>query len=251
MRVLLVFLMLVVGSSGCGGGGSDAALNVYAASSLRDLLEVAAVDFERATGTPLRVSTGGSGLVAEQLLAGAPADVFLSAGRLEVERLEDAGLVRSEDVRSLFSNQLVVIAPRGARLEFEVRDLAAAARVSMAHPEAVPAGRYARAWLGSIGLWEAVEPHVVRGSNVRAALAAVASGGAAFGIVYASDVVHFDSVEVVYRVPLGEGPRIEYPGAVLAAAAHPALAKRFLDELADPAGPWAETAAALGFQLEP
>jgi len=116
---------------------------------------------------------------------------------------------------------------------------------------AVPAGRYARAWLESIGLWELVEPHVVRGSNVRAALAAVASGGAAFGIVYASDAARFDSVEVVFRVPIGAGPRIEYPGAPLIAAAHPALARRFLDELANPVGPWSKTATELGFRLEP
>src|SRR5207237_1195665 len=63
----------------------------------------------------------------------------------------------------------------------------AAGPVAMADPAAVPAGRYGQAALERMGAWDAVAPHVVRAENVRAALALVERGAAAFGIVYATD----------------------------------------------------------------
>lgn len=243
LAVLLGGLLSCSGALGRRADADASGLRVFAAASLRDLLE----DTQGADELPLRISTGGSGLIAEQLLAGAQADVFISAGEAEVERLVEAGLARREDVRLLFRNRLVVIAPAGAPKSFEPADLASAGRVSLAHPKAVPAGRYARRWLEEEGLWEAVAPRVVQGLDVRAALAAVASGGADYGIVYASDAARFDSVEVVYRVPDGEGPRIVYPGVVLAASHHPEAARSYLRELADPAGRWATAVRKEGF----
>jgi len=224
-------------------------LDVYAAASLRDLVEAAATTFEAETGTRLRVSTGGSNLVANQLLAGARADVFLPASPVEIARLVDAGRVDERDVRALFTNRLVVIAPAGRGGAFEPASLARATRVALAHPGAVPAGRYAKEWLVARGLWDAVEPNVVRCLDVRAALAAVASGGAEFGIVYASDAAHATAVEVVYAVPASEGPRIVYPGAVLKDARHPKLARLLLERLAEPRGAWATAVADAGFEL--
>jgi len=240
MRAWLFLLLLLWVPASCAEAEPTDTLRVFAAASLRDLLD--ATD-----AGSLRISTGGSGLVAEQLLAGAKADIFISAGELEVERLIEAGLVQREDVRTLFRNRLVVIARKGHGAAFEPADLTRAKRVSLAHPEAVPAGRYARAWLKSSGLWAAVEPHVVQGLDVRAALAAVVSGGAEFGIVYASDAAQFDAVEAVYAVPESEEPRIVYPGAVLVASEHPVRAAAYLDKLADPNGPWAGAVRDLGF----
>jgi molybdate transport system substrate-binding protein len=254
MRLLLSLLcagLTVGGGLTACGGVETPALNVYAAASLRDVLAATGADFFAETGVRVRISTGGSGLVAEQLLAGAPGDVFISAGELEVTRLVEAGRIDAADVRTLFSNQLVVIAPVDAPGTFEPADLVRAPRVSLAHPEAVPAGRYARAWLESQGLWSSVEPHVVRGLDARAALAAVASGGADLGIVYASDAARFDSIQVVYRIPVGAGPHIIYPGATLVDAPHAELGRRFLDQLGDRRGPWAAIATDLGFVLEP
>lgn len=230
MRVGLLFLVLL---AACTRASEPETLRVFAAASLRDLLEARVPAFVAATGVTPRISTGGSNLVAAQLLAGAEADVFVSAGELEMLRLVEAGLVDAEAVRALFSNRLVVIAPAGHTGPFALEQLGRAKRVALAHPEAVPAGRYAKAWLDSRGLWETVEPHVVRGLDVRAALAAVASGGAEYGIVYASDAGRSTAVEVVYEVPAGEGPKILYPGAPLRASNQPALAAVFLELLGD------------------
>ncbi|MGD2115063.1 MAG: molybdate ABC transporter substrate-binding protein, partial [Acidobacteriota bacterium] len=112
------------------------------------------------------------------------------------------------------SNSLVVVVPEGADAEIRgPRDLLAFDRIALPDPEAVPAGVYARRWLEAEGLWTELEPRVVPALDVRANLAAVASGGLPAGVVYATDAAVSDRVEVVYRVPgppAGSGPEIVY-----------------------------------------
>ena len=253
----MVLWSSVPGLAACGGGAEG--LTVFGAASLRDVLaaEVAA-DPERA----VRVSTGGSNLLVEQLLAGADADVVVTASADELERLVAAGLLDPSDVRSLFTNQLVVIAPlenEGAAAFDGTGDLAAffdpeGGRIALAHPVAVPAGRYARLWLEARGDWGALESRVLQALDVRAALAAVESGGAAFGVVYATDARTSDAVRIVHVVE--DGPRVEYVGGVLAGSDASAMARSFLGELdahgADRAASAATTArlAAAGFGVE-
>ncbi|WP_252406267.1 molybdate ABC transporter substrate-binding protein, partial [Escherichia coli] len=69
--------------------------------------------------------------------------------------------------------------------------------LALADPDAVPAGRYARASLEALGAWDAVNARVVRSESVRAALAFVERGAAPFGIVYATDARASARVEVV------------------------------------------------------
>ena len=87
--------------------------------------------------------------------------------------------------------------------------------ISLANPEAVPAGRYAKAWLEKAGIWDNLKDRVLPGLDVRAALAAVESGGAEAGVVYRTDAALSKKVRVVYEVPEGDGPRISYPVAAL------------------------------------
>ena len=69
---------------------------------------------------------------------------------------------------------------------------------------------------------------MVPAENVRAALAAVASGNADAGIVYKTDAAISKKVKVVYEVPVAEGPKISYPMALIKDSAQPDAAKKFL-----------------------
>jgi molybdate transport system substrate-binding protein len=107
-----------------------------------------------------------------------------------------------------------------------VRSLAALGdgRLALADPGAVPAGKYAKAALESLGQWQAVEVRVVPAENVRAALALVERGEAALGIVYTTDALASDGVEVLETFPESSHPPIRYPAAVLAGSRHPEAA---------------------------
>jgi len=192
---------------------------VYAATSLTDALRDVGRRFEAQTGHVVVFSFGASSDLARQIQAGAPADVFLSADKVQMDGLETAGLVRSADRVDLLSNILVAVVPLSSSVRIRrPEDLETAKHLALADPQAVPAGVYARTWLESIGLWEKVRAHVVPTLNVRAALAAVESGNADAGIVYRTDAATSQKVRVAFAVPREQGPAIVYPLAALVAS---------------------------------
>lgn len=211
-------------------------LRIDAAASLREVVQELAELYASRTGGPLPlVNLAGSGELARQIEAARKTDVFLSAGALEMDRLAERGLLATETRRNLCSNALVVVA-RDPHSDFQVAQLARAGRLSVAHAELVPAGRYATAWLRNTGLYAALESKLTPAMNVRAALAAVQSGACEFGIVYASDAAVASDLHVVLRIPGNESPPIDYPGAVLIDASNPADASAFLELCASAEG---------------
>jgi molybdate transport system substrate-binding protein len=207
-------------------------VSVFAAASLTEALKEVADGFEKSTGHKVVFNLGGSNDLARQIEAGAPADVFFSADKAQMDGLEKAGLVRAQDRVDVLSNVLVVIVPASstARL-FGPDDLPRVKRLALADPQAVPAGVYARTWLESAGLWNKLKDKVVPTLNVRAALSAVESEGADAGIVYRTDAALSKRVKVPFEVPKEQGPAIVYPLAPLAASKRAATAELVRDLL--------------------
>jgi molybdate transport system substrate-binding protein len=86
----------------------------------------------------------------------------------------------------------------------------------MADPDAVPAGKYGKAALEHLKIWDEVAGNIAATDNVRAALALVESGEAPLGIVYATDAAASGKVRVVATFPAGSHPPIRYSVAILA-----------------------------------
>jgi molybdate transport system substrate-binding protein len=219
---------------------------VFAAASLSEVLTDLGHAYEASGGGKVSFNFAGSNDLARQIEAGAPAAVFLSANRAQVERLEKSGKVKHEDTFPLLGNILVVIAPTAPTAPTApiisrespaapltgARGLLGFERLSLADPAAVPAGVYAKAWLEKEGVWAQLAPKVVPALDVRAALAAVAAGNLPVGIVYATDAASSDKVKVIYRVPAQATPDLRYYAAPLAPASPAATA--FLSFLKSP-----------------
>lgn len=239
LRALLVPLAFACCACAPEGPAREHVL-VLAAASLRDAGEELFGLHERAAGVEVEVEYAGSNLLSHQLLAGARADVFLSAGPGPMDRVEAAGLLAAGTRVDWLSNQLVVVhageqaGPLRASQPLEEVFAERLGRIALANPEAVPAGVYARAWLESLGLWASLEARIVPARDVRAALALVESGGAGAGVVYATDLAATTRARIVHRVPPGAGPRIVYPAALLAEAPSPQAARDLLGFLAGP-----------------
>ena len=201
---------------------------VLAASSLQESLEEVGEAWAAEGHAAPVLSFAASSALARQVEQGAPADLFVSADEEWMDRLAERDLLRAGHRYDLLANRLVLVARRGAA----VRSLAELGdgRLALADPAAVPAGKYAKAALVSLGQWQAVEAKVVPAENVRAALALVEGGEAALGIVYATDAIASDAVEVLETFPEGSHPPIRYPAAVLAGSRH-AEAAGFLEFL--------------------
>ncbi len=213
-------------------------LTLYAAASLRDVLQEIAPACGEAVGAHLVFNFGASSDLARQIEAGNKADLFFSADESWMDHVAKAGLVDSASRRSLLSNRLVIVrradAPLGVALPRGLAD-PGVRRIALANPEAVPAGKYAKIWLEKIGLWDEVKDRIVPLLDVRAALAAVESGGVEVGIVYKTDAAISHKVSVVYEVSDEEGPHISYPLAALKERPRLDLARRAAAWLAGPA----------------
>ena len=199
---------------------------VLAAASLQESLTEAA-DAWAAKGHPKPVlSFAASSALARQVIAGAPADLFLSADEPWMDAAAKAGMLRAGTRATLLGNRLVLIAPAASRARltiargFPLARALGSGRLALADPGAVPAGKYAKAALAHLGVWSGVADRVAPAENVRAALALVERGAAPFGVVYATDVRASTAVRIVGVFPASSHPPIRYPVAVLKASRH-------------------------------
>lgn len=212
---------------------------VFAASSLRTALDEIAEDWQAETGHRVLVSYAGSSAQARQIMAGAPADIFLSASPDWMDAVQAEGLIAEGLRRDLLGNSLVLIAhtpaaPIAITPDLDLPAMLGDGLLAMALVDAVPAGQYGKAALQFLGLWEAVAPRVAQADNVRAALALVALGEAPMGIVYATDALAEPAVTVLGTFPEASHPVITYPLALLTEARDPAD-RAFFDTLQDDA----------------
>jgi molybdate transport system substrate-binding protein len=209
-------------------------LNVFAAASLTDSLKEIGAHYEQETGQKVAFNFEASSVLARQIAEGAPADIFFSADETQMDRLAEKSLIDLTTRRDRLGNTLVVVVPVGSTLEIHsATDLARSdvKQIALADPKAVPAGVYAKAWLKKLQLWDAIGPKVVPTENVRAALAAVASGNVAAGVVYKTDAAISKRVKIAYEVPRAGGPDIRYPVAMVKATQQPDAARAFLKYL--------------------
>jgi molybdate transport system substrate-binding protein len=202
------------GGEGDRTGKHKAEARIYAAASLTDVLGALAKDFEPIRGSHVVASYGASNTLAQQIREGAAPGVFVSASAEWADELESWGLVEKDWRVDLVSSSLVVVVPRDAKERpARLEDLADAkyARLALADPVAVPAGKYAKAALEKAGLFERVKGRVVAAQDVRTALYYVERGEAPAGIVYATDAAASGKVDVALRVDPALHPRIVYP----------------------------------------
>jgi molybdate transport system substrate-binding protein len=209
-------------------------IRVLAAASLSDVLREIAPLHARATGDTIVFAFGGSGILARQILEGAPADVFVSADTIRFDRLEAAGLVAEGTRRILAANTLVlVVAGERGAVVADFSDLVdpSIRRLAIGEPTTVPAGAYAKEHLEKLGLWPTLQRKLVPLDNVRAVLAAVEAGNADAGFVYRTDALASARVRVAREVPREDAVPIVYPAGVLTGAKSPEAARALLEFL--------------------
>jgi molybdate transport system substrate-binding protein len=213
---------------------------VFAAASLKNALDDVIAGYTAKTGKTVKASYEASSALAKQIEAAAPADIFFSADLAWMKYLHDKNLVVSETEKSLLGNTIVLVVPKDSTATTTIApgfDLAAIlgadGKLAMANVESVPAGKYGKASLEKLGVWEKVSANVAQADNVRGALAFVAKGEAPAGIVYATDANAEKAVKVIGTFPADSHPAIVYPVALTAASTNPD-AKHFLAYLQSP-----------------
>jgi len=202
----------------------DGDVLIFAAASLQTALDELVPATARATGSRVRASYAASSALARQIEHGAPADLFIAADLEWMEYVSERRLIQPASRINLLGNRLVLIAPTDRPSALKIAPgfpLAAALgrdRLALADPASVPAGKYARAALTALGVWDSVAAKVAAAENVRAALMLVSRGEAPLGIVYRTDAQIEPRVAVVDTFPETSHPPIVYPAAIVTTA---------------------------------
>lgn len=228
---ILVFGLL------CSWQAMAAELTVSAAASLTNAFRELAPLFE--AGHPdvkVQLNFAGSGALLQQIVKGAPVDVFASADQKTMDQAQGQGFVKAAQRRDFVSNSLVVIVPTNSKVvPASLDDIIRPQyqRIAIGLPASVPVGRYTKAVLEKADLWTKIEPKMIAAQNVRQALDYVARGEVDGGFVYGTDAALMpEKVKVAFSVPTD--PPILYPIAPISKSDKQALAQSFADFVATP-----------------
>ncbi|ORM67675.1 molybdate ABC transporter substrate-binding protein [Pantoea rwandensis] len=197
-------------------------ITVFAAASLTNAMQDIAAQYQKKSGVEVVSSFASSSTLARQIEQGAPADLFISADQQWMDYAVDKKSVVENTRYTLLGNDLVLIAPKSdsakavtINAHTDWKNLLKGERLAVGDPDHVPAGIYAKEALQKLGAWDTVSPLLAPANNVRAALALVERNESPYGIVYGSDAVASDKVQVVGHFPADSHKPVEYPMAVV------------------------------------
>lgn len=215
--------LALAGASAMPAAAQDG-LTVFAAASLKNALDNVNAACEADVGSKATISYAASSALAKQIEEGAPADMFISADLDWMKYLADKKLTKPETEVKLLGNRIVLVAPADSKAEatiapnFDLAGLLGDGKLAMGNVDSVPAGKYGKAALEKLGVWEGVSAKVAQAENVRAALKLVSTGEAAAGIVYQTDASAEPGVKIVGTFPEDSHPPIIYPVGLTAAS---------------------------------
>ena len=230
-RIALLSLLLLLAPAAAFAQPAEP-VTMFAAASLTDSLKAVADAYKAKTGTSITLSFGASSTLARQIEQGAPADIFMSADTDWMDYLQKGGHIADGTRKDLLGNELVLVAASDAKPmaaiapHFDLAGSLGDRKLALADPASVPAGKYGKAALIALGVWDSVATKVAPAENVRVALEYVARGESPYGIVYATDAKVAPGVHVAGVFPANTHAPIIYPVA-LTKTASPA-ARSFL-----------------------
>ncbi len=205
-------------------------ITVSAAASLTDALqEVAALYNEENKDVQVDFNFGGSGALQQQISQGAPADMFFSASQSDFDTLVEGDFIDESDSTQLLKNELVLVVPEGDTTVTSFDDITEAKQIAVGTPESVPAGEYAMETFESMGITEDLEERLVYAEDVRAVLTYVERGEVSAGLVYRTDAMTSDSVDIIDAAPADAHDPIEYPVGLIEDSENTEAARSFYD----------------------
>ncbi|RHW34878.1 molybdate ABC transporter substrate-binding protein [Neobacillus notoginsengisoli] len=212
--------------------GKEVELTVSAAISLQGALDEIAANFEKENkNIKINYNYGASGALQQQISQGAPVDLFFSAATDKMDALEKDGLIEKGTRVELVGNEIVLVVPKNSKKNIKTfEDLAKADRISIGTPETVPAGKYAKETLETLGIWQAVK-EVVYAKDVRQVLTYVETANVDAGIVYKTDAMGSKKVGIADTAAENTHGPIVYPIGVIKDSRHLKEARVFYDYL--------------------
>ncbi|MTJ50850.1 molybdate ABC transporter substrate-binding protein [Dolichospermum sp. UHCC 0259] len=218
---------------------SNTNLIISAAASLKEVLEEIKPLYQQSkTNVKINYNFGSSGALQQQIEQGAPADIFISAAKKQIDTLEQKGFLVAGTRNIIAKNNLVLVVPKnavGITSFYNLKD-SKVKKIAIGEPRSVPAGQYAQQVLEKLKIWSQIKSKLVFASNVRQVLASVETGNADVGLVYITDAKISNQVKVVVTANEKYHSPIIYPLAIINRSKNVNTAKEFSKFLSsDPA----------------
>lgn len=226
-KLFVVFLVVAFLTIGCGnvsekGDSSDKVVEnqeilVSAAASLTDAMESIASKYEGEKGVKVNLNLASSGTLQKQIENGAPADIFISASKAKMDGLLDGEYIIKETNENLLENSIVVIMNKDYSDKFASFEdiLSSDEKISIGAPDSVPAGKYAKEALENMGVFEDIQDRLVFGKNVKQVAKYIETGEIVAGIVYLSDTIVLENVDILQEIDSSMHSKIVYPLGII------------------------------------
>lgn len=208
-------------------------ITVSAAASLKDALTEIKRNFEKQNKQiKILFNFSGSGTLEKQIEAGAPVDIFVSADKKNVNKLNDKNMIDKDSIQDIASNDLVLVVYKGNKIK-NINDLSKKEidRISIGTLGSVPAGDYAKEVLNHYNLWDKVKDKIVYAKDVSAVLSYVKSGNVMAGFVYLTDAKKKSDAIIKQIIPKESHTPIVYEGAIVAKTQYKNASKKFMNYL--------------------
>lgn len=239
LGIIICISMLAVGCSNPGNSKKQSQvsktefesfeLNISAAASLKEAMAKLEEEYKKENkDIKLVVNFGASGSLQQQIEQGAPCDIFISAGKKQMDALNEDGLLEKGTYKNLVKNDLVLIAPKDSKIT-SINDLTSnkVKHIAVGEANSVPAGKYADEVLNNLNIKDSILDKLVFAKDVKEVLAWTQSGNAEVGFVYYSDAINTDKVKIVEVTSEDSHSPITYPIAVIKDSNQVEEAKRF------------------------
>ncbi len=211
-------------------------LLVSAAASMTDVLgELSEMYKSVDANTSLVFTFGSSGALQTQIEEGAPVDIFMSAAQKQMKALEEKDLLVNDTIKTLLVNKVVLITPKDDKIGIaSFEDLATndkIQKIALGDPSNVPVGQYSEEIFTTLNILDAITAKAIYGSDVRTVLTWVENNEVDCGVVYATDAMSSDKVNIITEAPAGSHKEVTYPVAVIKSSKNVDASKAFLDFL--------------------
>jgi molybdate transport system substrate-binding protein len=224
-------LLFVMSSGKSAVAAEKTTIKVSAAMSLTDALNaLKGIYAKKEPKVELQFNFAASGILQKQIEEGAPVDLFLSAGKKQMDDLAAKGLIIPQTRVDLLGNELVLVVAKEKKGKIRnFSDLEKEAKsISIGQPESVPAGRYAKETLVSMKLWDALKKRMIFAKDVRQVLAYVDSGNVDAGLVYRTDAIQAKNAVLVATAPKGSHSPIVYPMSAIKSGKNQEATNKFM-----------------------
>lgn len=230
--IVLFVLLAIISCSNKKQAIENKEILVLAAASLTDVMKELSRIYEESNNIKINFSFASSGILQNQIEAGAPADIFFSAAQKQMNSLEEKNLIDKKTKKTLLENKLVLISPKMSTMKnfYDITN-ESVKKIGMGDPKIVPAGEYAKEMLENLQLLDKIEPKTIYGSDVRAVLTWTENNDVDLSFVYETDAKIAKNINIIGEAPKGSHKLITYPIAVIESSENKKEALDFIDFL--------------------